>query len=356
MKTWMLLAAAVALAPLNASAQWLNGSPQIAANENVRAELLKTIEANRDLLPQAAPLAPATVRHQTRLAEIKASAVAAKTEAQLLKAKKDFIAWKTLVMGDLHGQSQREIPTGETLSAFSARENRKIEFLMSLRQQFAAQRVESESAALRSSNLLSTDASWAHVFENTPLRSSSVLGVSDGAVKVEPLAGAARYKKLRDIAVHSWGASPQIVDAAIREAMKQNVDPALVLSVIWQESRFNPHATSSCGARGLMQVMPETGAGMGYSADRLYNVHDSLEAGIKYLRNAAKYLKLNVDLSDIASAPANKIKALLASYNAGCGAVSKWLRQQGEELVRIPYAETRHYVRVIADKLASLAA
>jgi len=133
------------------------------------------------------------------------------------------------------------------------------------------------------------------------------------------------------------------------------VDPTLVLSVIWQESRFKAGATSPVGARGLMQVMPATGRDMGVSnANMLYDIQTNLRAGIKYLRYAANYLKLNVNLADITEVPANKVKALLASYNAGIGAVSKWLKRQGQDLTRIPYAETRHYVRVIGDKLASL--
>jgi soluble lytic murein transglycosylase-like protein len=361
MKTWMLVAA-VMLAPMIVSAQWRDGAPAQPANEGSRIELLSELQGSRDaLLPQDLPLAPVTARHQPKLDEIKAQVVAAKTGAELSQARAAFGAWKTAVLRSLYGDNQRYMPDGQSFAAFSARQAEQISFTMALRQQFASQRLQSQAEALRTSG---SGGSWDKVFDNGSARSASPFGpaspfafaVADGAVKAEPATGAARYKKLRDIAVHSWGANAQIVDAAIKEAMRQNVDPALVLSVIWQESRFNPHATSSCGARGLMQVMPDTGRGMGYSPDSLYSVTTSLEAGVKYLKNAAKYLKLDLDLSNIAEAPAGKIKALLASYNAGCGAVSKWIRQQGPDLYRIPYAETRHYVRVIADKLASLSA
>jgi soluble lytic murein transglycosylase-like protein len=93
-----------------------------------------------------------------------------------------------------------------------------------------------------------------------------------------------------------------------------------------------------------------------HDAGRLYDVRTNLRAGIKYLRWAADYLKLGVSLQDITEVPVNKIKALLASYNAGVGTVSNWLKRQGRDLTRIPYEETRHYVRVIGDKLASLVA
>jgi soluble lytic murein transglycosylase-like protein len=357
MKTWMIVAAVV-LAPMMASAQWRDGAPTEPANEASRTELLKELQATQDvLIAQTEPQAPS----MKKLAEIKTSITAAKTGAELYRARTAFGEWKAGVQRSQYGENQRYMRDGQSFAAFSARQAEQINFTMALRQQFAAQRFQAAAAALRPA---SRDGSWARAFDNNAARAASTFGaaspfafaVADGAVKAEPATGAARYKKLRDIAVHSWGANAQIVDAAIKEAMRQNVDPALVLAVIWQESRFNPHATSSCGARGLMQVMPDTGRGMGYSPDSLYTVKSSLEAGVKYLKNAANYLKLNVDLSNIAAAPAGKIKALLASYNAGCGAVSKWIRQQGPDLYRIPYAETRHYVRVIADKLASLSA
>lgn len=346
----MLLAVA-ALAPMVVSAQTLP------ANEGTRAELTQEIEAARTaLLPQAEPLPQVTVRFQPRLNDLKAAAVSAETPAELAKARKDFGDWKTVVLRHLYGEAKSSPFGAASYETFEAQKIVEMNFVGSLRSQIAAQRVEAQASAVRAASL-KPDSSWSGVFDNaSSFGTSSPLsaGSADGAVKAEAPVGAARYQKLRDIAVHSWGASPKIVDAAIKEAMKQNVDPALVLSVIWQESRFNPKATSSCGARGLMQVMPDTGRGMGYSPDRLYSIKDNLEAGIKYLRNAANYLKLNVDLSDISGAPDSKIKALLASYNAGIGAVSKWLRQQGSELVRIPYAETRHYVQVIGAKLATL--
>jgi soluble lytic murein transglycosylase-like protein len=345
MKTWMMVAAVV-LAPMIASAQWRDGAPSEPASEASRAELLKEVQGTRDaLLPQDVPLAPVTARHQPKLNEIKLQIETAKTGADLSKGRAAFGEWKALVLRSLYGENRRSIlHAGESFTAFSAREAEQINFTMALRQQFAAQRLQAQTDELRSSSLLK--GGWNRTFDNSTARTGSPLaastpfafGVADGAVRAEPATGAARYKKLRDIAVRNWGANAQIVDAAIKEAMRQNVDPALVLAVIWQESRFNPHATSSCGARGLMQVMPETGRGMGYSADSLYTVKSSLEAGVKYLKNAARYLKLNMDLSDIAEA------------------VSKWIRTQGPNLYRIPYAETRHYVRVISDKLASLSA
>lgn len=373
MKTWMNVAA-LALLPGAAFAQvtipeiTIVGSvpkpgavPHTAApvDEHQRAELLKDIDATAStLLPANEASQPFNARYQPRLNDLKATAQAAKTAAELAKVKKDFADWKAVV---LKAQFTEKHGAAETFTAFSERKAREIEFVYSLQQQFALQRAKAQTLEAETVVSAATPgsapdaAAWSHMFDRTS--SANMPGASDGAVKADMPTGAAQYKKLRDIAVNEWKASPKIVDAAIAESIRQNVDPALVLSVIWQESRFNTRATSPVGARGLMQVMPDTGRGLGVSnPDNLYDMKTNLRAGIKYLRNAAAYLKLNVDLSDISDAAPNKIKALLASYNAGCGAVAKWLRQQGENLVRIPYAETRHYVRVIGDKLASLGA
>ncbi|MDE2144266.1 MAG: transglycosylase SLT domain-containing protein, partial [Elusimicrobia bacterium] len=106
--------------------------------------------------------------------------------------------------------------------------------------------------------------------------------VSEGA-PVNPK-DPARYAKVRAILI-SQGARPQVVDMAIREAIRQNADPLLVLSVIKQESGFNPHAHSGVGARGLMQIMPDTGRGLGVrNSSALYDIQTNLRAGIKYLK------------------------------------------------------------------------
>lgn len=311
-----------------------------------RDELIREIDAAKTALLPAGSAAAA--KHGPRVLELRQSALGAQTPSAIALARRDFEAWKNAATREQYAESRKSRPT-ETLQAFTARKETEARFVLALRNQFALQRQEQADVASRGFDRQA----WTRYFDNNSTR-IPFAGVSDGAVKADMPTGAARYKKLRDIAVKEWGAPASIVDAAIAESIKQNVDPSLVLAVIWQESRFNPKAHSPVGARGLMQVMPDTARGMGYNPDQMWNPKYALEAGVKYLRNAAKYLKLNIDLSDISETAPNKIKALLASYNAGCGAVSKWLRQQGADLVRIPYAETRHYVQVIGAKLASL--
>ena len=134
--------------------------------------------------------------------------------------------------------------------------------------------------------------------------------------------------------------------AALRgEATRAGVDAPLVAALTRQESLFDPEATSSAGARGLMQVMPEVGKrvakGLGYpewDAVLLYQADANLEIGSVHLRA----------LLDTQGS----VVEVLAAYNAGSHRVVRWRTRGGAqdpELLteRIPYVETRDYVRIV---------
>jgi len=117
------------------------------------------------------------------------------------------------------------------------------------------------------------------------------------------------------------------------------IDPDFIDSVIHQESGFNPNAVSKKGARGLMQLMPDTADKLGVrnSFDPAENVH----GGATYLRQ----------LLELYHGDAQKA---LAAYNAGPGRVEQY---KGVP----PYRETQAYVaRIIREynrkKLAEEAA
>jgi len=120
--------------------------------------------------------------------------------------------------------------------------------------------------------------------------------------------------------------APGPYDDAIHDvAARLGVDPKLVKSVMLVESNFNPRAVSRKGARGLMQLMPETARRFGV-ADR-FDALENLRGGVE---NLAALLK--IFSGDVALA--------VAAYNAGEGAVAKHAGVP-------PYAETREYVRRI---------
>ena len=117
-------------------------------------------------------------------------------------------------------------------------------------------------------------------------------------------------------------------DLIHEKAQKYDVDPALVAAVMETESRFKSGARSQVGAKGLMQLMPRTGAWMG--ADNLYDPEQNVEAGTKYLR----YLNERFD---------GNLKKTIAAYNAGEGNVRRY---DGVP----PFRETRSYVKKVMSR------
>lgn len=112
----------------------------------------------------------------------------------------------------------------------------------------------------------------------------------------------------------------ELIDAYSK---KNNLDPDFVRAVVKQESGFNEHATSRCGAAGLMQLMPGTAKGLGVVDP--YDAEDNVKGGTKMLANLLKTYGGNKELA-------------LAAYNAGGGAVKKYGGIP-------PYGETQRYVK-----------
>ena len=117
---------------------------------------------------------------------------------------------------------------------------------------------------------------------------------------------------------------PSDLDAMIMKAAGDNgVDPNLVRAVTKNESGFNPNAQSPVGAKGLMQLMDGTAAGLGVSNS--FDPMQNLEGGAKYLHGL---------LGEFGG----DMKKAIAAYNAGPGAVEKYGGTP-------PYAETQNYVQ-----------
>lgn len=142
------------------------------------------------------------------------------------------------------------------------------------------------------------------------------------------------------------------------DAAREGVDPFLVASVIRQESNFEPHATSRTDARGLMQVEPATGRDLA----RALALPDFDPA---WLWIAPVNLALGIHHFATAMERYPEVERGLAAYNAGVSRVDHWsstplsgkVRPAAEArdsladaelfVERIPFVETRDYVRAI---------
>jgi len=139
-------------------------------------------------------------------------------------------------------------------------------------------------------------------------------------------------------------------DELARAAKVQGLDPALVAAIIRQESSFNPRAISAADARGLMQVLPSVGQEVARSLGfpvwypvLLLDADANLQLGTAHL---AAYRKQYGPLPRV-----------LAAYNAGGSRVERWSGRPGADdpelfTERIPFVETREYVRVVQRNLA----
>ncbi len=128
-----------------------------------------------------------------------------------------------------------------------------------------------------------------------------------------------------------------------------DLDPALVAAIVHTESGYDTNATSSVGARGLMQVMPSTAEWIhpkldkpyAFDAEALYTVDGALTYGCWYLN-----FLMNRYGADTLS--------VIAAYHAGQGNVDSWRKEtefshDGIHLDKIPEnaRATRHYVEKV---------
>ncbi len=130
----------------------------------------------------------------------------------------------------------------------------------------------------------------------------------------------------------------------IREqAADKDLDPFLVAGVIYTESRFRDQ-TSPVGAKGLMQLMPETADYIARKSGGSEFVQGDLASPEINIAYGCWYLRYLLDRYD-----GNELLAI-AAYNGGEGKVDEWVaaaRSQGERFRaadHIPFPETRNYV------------
>jgi len=132
-------------------------------------------------------------------------------------------------------------------------------------------------------------------------------------------------------------------DIIRQQAHDKGVDAALIAAVIYQESKFRDQ-TSRAGARGLMQITPETArfiakksGGTAFTQGDLATPQINIAYGTFYLRYLLDHYDRNEELA-------------IAAYNAGLTNVDGWVSRAGgpgafDSVRDIPFPETRAYVR-----------
>ena len=184
---------------------------------------------------------------------------------------------------------------------------------------------------------------WIHLVDGAKFRVDQVQEASDGAwysrnnvsiflakerisrIEYEAPGTPAATRKTAD-----WTSGNLAIDQLIRtNANRFGIDPYLVFLVIEKESRFHTRALSPKGAMGLMQLMPGTARRLGVR--KPFDAAENIRGGTQYMKELMDMFGGKVDL-------------VLASYNAGEGAVLKYGRNVP------PYRETRDYVKTIGKR------
>jgi soluble lytic murein transglycosylase len=166
-----------------------------------------------------------------------------------------------------------------------------------------------------------------------------LLGLVAGAVGLAVATGTGPLGE----AVRELGTLPLRHDDIIRQQAKEKgLDPALIAAVIYEESKFRDQ-TSHAGARGLMQITPETARFIAHRSGGTAFEQEDLATPQINIAYGAYYLRFLIDHYD-----GNETLAV-AAYNAGRTRVDAWLRDAGgagdfSVEQHIPFPETREYV------------
>ncbi len=165
----------------------------------------------------------------------------------------------------------------------------------------------------------------------------------------------------RDLAVRAGrkaylaGAALPDVAYPVMDMPRGNPEQALLHAIARQESNFDHTAVSSAGARGLMQLMPETARGVARNLQVHYSRGKLTEEPDYNIRLGRAYLGEMLDRFD------GSYILAVAAYNAGPGAAARWVKSNGDPrngdvdpidwIEMIPYRETRNYVQRVIENL-----
>ncbi len=139
-------------------------------------------------------------------------------------------------------------------------------------------------------------------------------------------------------------------------ASKYGRDCNLLKAVMYRESRGNPNAVSSAGAIGLMQFMPTTAKGLGYTTEDMKDPEKAIEASAKYFQGLSQYACNGKSSNTVCTA--SQIMYQVAAYNGGPGSNKPSTSCTGKTWWQCEsnpgYKETRHYTSTVLENYQSL--
>lgn len=185
---------------------------------------------------------------------------------------------------------------------------------------------------------------WAYGYEMLPqtARMQAIQLASRWGWHDQAIITAAQQRLFNDYAL----LYPQPFDRQVRAAAQlSKLPPELIYSVMRQESLYRADAVSSAGARGLLQMLPDTARRTAIAWKQPRPTADALfDPDVAITLGAAT-------LSTLIDRFRGQIVVALAAYNAGPNAAARWIPQQAVEadvwIENIPYNETRTYVQRI---------
>ena len=159
------------------------------------------------------------------------------------------------------------------------------------------------------------------------------------AVVIAAAAAALSLAPWADDAVQELRLPLRHEDIIRQQAADKGLDPALIAGVIYAESHFRDQ-TSHAGAKGLMQLMPQTADYIAAKSGGTRFEQGDLATPQVNIAYGSWYLRYLLDKYD------EQVVLALAAYNAGEGKVDEWLAGHGRAFSadEIPFPETRSYV------------
>jgi soluble lytic murein transglycosylase len=187
-----------------------------------------------------------------------------------------------------------------------------------------------------------------------PVQMTLTMELAERTVPTHVAIHAAKIALLRGFATEAY-AFPTLLPKYDRAGGNAKLEPALLNALTRQESEFHTSTVSRAGARGLMQLMPDTARHVAAAIKMKYEMP-------RLVSDPSYNVTLgSVFLAQLLSGYDGSYVLSLAAYNAGPGRVKDWIKEFGDPrgksvdpidwVERIPFTETRHYVQHILESV-----